>query len=81
MAAALMPVREIAVLTGMSREETDAFVYAIKNGQESPIANAYRKGRLSTKLQLRKKVVSFAIKGSPAAQPLADGYLKENDCL
>lgn len=81
MAAALMPAREVAILLGMTLAEADTFVYAIKNGIDEPLVNAYRKGRLTTKLKLRKKVVQFAIKGSPAAQPLADSYLKEYDTL
>lgn len=81
MAAALMTVRDIALLTDMSSEETDTFVYAVKNNLDNPLAKAYRKGRLRTKLALRRKVVDFALKGSPAAQPLADEYLKENELL
>ena len=81
MAKALMPAREVAVLVGMTSEESESFVYALKNDYELPVVTAYRKGRLQTKLDLRKKVVAFAIKGSPAAQPLADSYLKENEYL
>lgn len=81
MAMALMPAREVAVLVGMTAEESESFIYALKNEYELPVVTAYRKGRLQTKLYLRKKVVAFAIKGSPAAQPLADSYLKENEYL
>ena len=81
MAKALMSVREVAVLMDMSVREAEDFVYAVKNDFDIPIVKSYKKGRLATKLELRKKVVSFAIKGSPAAQPLADDYLKENEYL
>lgn len=81
MAAALMPAREVALLIGMTPEETDLFIYNLKNDINTPLSIAYKKGRLYTKLKLRKKVVDFALKGSPAAQPLADSYLQENDYL
>lgn len=79
MAAMLMPVRDIALLMEMTREDTEAFCYAVKNGLDTPISMAYRRGRLQTKLALRSKVVDYALKGSPTAQPMADEYLKEND--
>ena len=43
----------------------------------SPIYTSYHQGRLQTKLNLRKTVIKLAVAGSPAAEPLADKYMKE----
>ena len=61
MSAALLPPAEIAILLDIS----------------SPIYTSYHQGRLQTKLNLRKTVIKLAVAGSPAAEPLADKYMKE----
>lgn len=81
MAAALMPARDVALLVGMTAEEAGLFIYNLKNDVNTPSSTAYKKGRLDTKYKLRKKVVDYALKGSPAAQPLADSYLHENEYI
>ena len=48
-----------------------------KNHTRSEVYAAYQKGRLTTKHELRRTVIRLAKAGSPAAEPLADKYLKE----
>lgn len=77
MAAALMPPSEIAILVAISADQRDYFCDICKNHRQSPIYDAYHQGRLQTKLSLRKTVIKLAVAGSPAAEPLADKYMKE----
>lgn len=74
MGAALMPASEIALLLDI---EADAFVEICKNYTSSEIYKRYHKGRLTTKLELRKTVIKLAKAGSPAAEPLALKFLNE----
>ena len=69
MSSALLPPGEI--------DQRDFFCDICKNHHSSPIYTAYHQGRLQTKLNLRKTVIKLAIAGSPAAEPLADKYMKE----
>lgn len=77
MSAALLPSSEIAILLDIPAEQHNLFCDVCKNHRHSPIYSAYHKGRLQTKLNLRKTVIKLAIAGSPAAEPLADKYIKE----
>lgn len=77
MSAALLPPAEIAILLDMPADQRDYFCDICKNHKSSPIYSAYHQGRLQTKLNLRKTVIKLAIAGSPAAEPLADKYMKE----
>lgn len=79
MAAALMPPSEIAILVAISADQRDYFCDICKNHRQSPIYDAYHQGRLQTKLSLRKTVIKLAVAGSPAAEPLADKYMKEQN--
>jgi len=78
MAAALMPAGEIALLLGLSNTERDKFVEICKNHLNSPIYTAFHNGILQTKFELRKIIIKLAKNGSPAAQPIAEKFLKEH---
>ncbi len=77
MAAALLPPDEIAILLGLSAEARKEFVELCRNHVSSDVYAAYHRGRLTTKYELRKTVIRLAKAGSPAAEPLADSYMKE----
>lgn len=57
--------------------ERSYFCDICRNHHHSPIYEAYHQGRLQTKFELRKTVIKLAKAGSPAAEPLADKYMKE----
>lgn len=76
MAAALMSPAEIAILLN---QDTEKFIYQATKKKESEIYKAYQKGRLTTKLELRKKVITLAKAGSPQAEMLADKYLLNSE--
>ena len=77
MAAAFMPPSEIAILMYISPEYQDVFCEICKSHKKTDIYAAYQRGKLKTKLDLRKTVIKLAKAGSPAAEPLADKYLLE----
>ena len=76
MAAALMSPAEIAILLN---QDPDKFIYLALRKKDSEIYKAYQKGRLTTKLELRKKVITLAKAGSPQAEMLADKYLLNSE--
>lgn len=75
--ANLMSADEIAILVGMTADERRRFVSGVRNKAEDEETMAYYRGRLQTKNDLHKIVILLAVKGSPAAQPMADRYLIE----
>lgn len=77
MSAALLPSSEIAILLGLSPEDRNAFCEMVKSHLNSPVYMAFHTGRLTTKFELRKTVIKLAKHGSPAAEPIAEKYLKE----
>jgi len=77
MAAALLPAEEIAILLGLPAEKRSLLIEVVKNHINSPVYMAFHRGRLTTKLELRKTVIKLAKHGSPAAEPIADKYLTE----
>lgn len=79
MAAALLPPSEIAILIRIDADQRDLFCEICKNHTASDIYTAYHRGRLQTKYELRKTVIKLAKAGSPAAEPLADKYMKEQN--
>ena len=81
MAAALLPPSEIAILLSLSAEERKVFCEMCKSHASSEVYLAYHRGKLTTKLELRKTVVKLAKAGSPAAEPLADRYMIEQSKL
>lgn len=77
MSAALLPPSEIAILLNIEADQHDYFCEICKNHKKTSIYNAYHQGRLQTKYELRKTVIKLAKAGSPAAEPLADKYMRE----
>ena len=77
MASAFMPPFEIAILINVAPSERDFFCEMCKSHKLSDAYNAYQRGKLQTKYELRKTVVKLAKAGSPAAEPLADKYILE----
>ncbi|MDR2627554.1 MAG: hypothetical protein LBC40_05935 [Dysgonamonadaceae bacterium] len=77
MSAALLPPFEIAILVDIAPEERNLFVQVCKAHKSSKVYAAYQKGKLTTKLELRKTVIKLAKAGSPAAEPLAEKYIRE----
>jgi hypothetical protein len=74
LAAALMLPNEIAILLDIN---TRQFEHHLKHSPDSDWYRAFHKGRLQTKFELRKKIVSLAKAGSPQAELLADKYLQQ----
>lgn len=79
MAAALLPPADIAILLDLDADERDEFAEICKNHKKSPIYAAYHKGKLTTKYELRRTVIRLAKAGSPAAEPLADAYMNQQN--
>ena len=77
MAAALMPPADIAILLQIPYGKHDLFVQICKSHKSTVIYETYQRGKLTTKLKLRSTVVKLAIAGSPAAEPLAQKFIKE----
>jgi hypothetical protein len=77
MAAALLPSDEIALLLKLDSTNRKLFAEIVKTHIDSPIYMAFHQGRLSTKLELRKTVIKLAKHGSPAAEPIAEKYIRE----
>jgi hypothetical protein len=73
---ALMHPKDIAELLSIPIPEIAAFCMGLKEGS-TPEARAYRRGIAQAKLELHECVVKLAVKGSPAAQPLADSFLRD----
>lgn len=74
MASCLMAPEEIAILLNIDIEQ---FKYLTTNKNIDAAFKSFHKGRLQTKLILRKMVIKLAEKGSPQAEILTDKYLRE----
>lgn len=79
MAKALLPPCDIAILIDIPQDQENLFIQQCKEHKETQIYRAYQRGRLSTKLALRKTIVKLAIAGSPAAEPLANKFISEQN--
>lgn len=73
----MLPPHEIAILLDIAADERDLFADICRNHRGNAIYSAYHRGRLQTKYDLRKTVIKLAKAGSPAAEPLAEAYIKE----
>lgn len=78
-AAALLSPAEIAILMGIPPDERSTFCIRCRDRQGDPVYETYHHGRLTTKLELRQNVIKLAKAGSPAAEPLAERYLYEQN--
>lgn len=81
MSAALLPPSEIAILLNIDADIQKLFCEMCKNHCNSDIYKHYQRGKLNTKYELRRTVIKLAKAGSPAAEPLADKYIKEQEQL
>lgn len=81
MAAALMPPFEIAILIGIESDQRNLFVQICKSHTQTKIYEVYQRGKLTTKLELRRTIVKLAKAGSPAAEPLAMKFIREQEIL
>lgn len=74
-----MKPADIAILIGIDSSDFDSFCFILKEQCQHPYSRAYWRGVTQAKYDLHKSVVMLATKGSPAAQPLADSYLREQN--
>ncbi len=79
MAAALMPPSDIALLLNIPHDKRGLFVQICICHTSTEIFDAYQRGRLTTKLELRRTVVKLAKAGSPAAEPIAQKFIREQN--
>jgi hypothetical protein len=70
-ASLLMPLPEIAVLTGMDENGLKAKIA----DRSSEYSKAYRLGRAETVLEIRRQEIALAKAGSPMAVELMQDYL------
>ena len=78
-AAALLAPAEIAILLEIPAADRKNFVVRCRSHQGSPEYEAFNRGRLQTKLELRQNIIKLAKAGSPAAEPLALKFIKEQN--
>ena len=78
-AAALLKPSEIAILLNIPASERKIFSVRCRTHQGSLEYEAFHRGRLTTKLELRQNIIKLAKAGSPAAEPLAEKFLQEQN--
>jgi hypothetical protein len=76
-ASALLTPAEIAILLDIPPNERSTFCVRCRSHSGTPEYEAFQRGRLITKLELRRSVIKLAKAGSPAAEPLAEKFLQE----
>jgi len=79
LSAALLTPAEIAILLNLPAGERKSFSIRCRSQQGSPEYEAFQRGRLTTKLHLRQNIIKLAKAGSPAAEPLAEKFLQEQN--
>jgi len=67
--------REIAVLIDVDAEE---FLMEVIN-KKTEAFRSYHRGRLMKKVAVRDKVITMAIKGSPAAEEFVNKYIQDQE--
>lgn len=78
-AAVLMRPFDIAILIGLDSDGREEFLRNIRACSDLPYVNAYLFARATAQYDLHSSVVKLALKGSPAAQPIAEQYLKDQE--
>lgn len=78
LAAALMPPDEIAILLGIPAENRSGFVVQCTEIPGCEAYEAFQRGKLTTKKELRQNIIRLAKAGSPAAEPLALRFISES---
>lgn len=79
LSAALLTPFEIAIILNIPPGERKAFCTRCRSQEGTPEYEAYYSGRLTTKLELRKNIIKLAKAGSPAAEPLAERFMHEQN--
>ena len=77
MSAALLPPAEIAILLDIPTDQRDYFCDICKIIAVHLYIPSYHQGRPSDQAQSPETVINWPVAGSPAAEPLADKYMKE----
>lgn len=72
-ASLFLTIDEIAILLDVDICEFKKVVLSKKH----PVYKAYNKGKLLTKIELRKNVIKMAKHGSPQAELLTEDYIKK----
>ncbi len=80
MAALFFTLADIALFTGIDEEELRSMILS---DPSCPVSEAYRRGKLRTKIMLRFDSLNYALHGSPQAlaemkEHLADQQIDEN---
>lgn len=70
-----MKPSDIAFMIGMKQDE---FIEAIQD-PGSDIHNRYYKGKITSTLELRRKVVKMAKNGSPQAEQMVDEFIHDQN--
>ncbi len=78
-ASALLTPSEIAVLLDIPVNARKTFNVRCRTHEGSAEYEAFHRGRLTTKLELRRNIIKLAKAGSPAAEPLAERFLQEQN--
>lgn len=78
-AASLLPASDIAILIGIEAKDRKTFEVRCKLHEGTAEYEAYNRGRLTTKLELRQNIIKLAKAGSPAAEPLAIKFMSEQN--
>lgn len=73
----LLTPAEIAIVLEI---DVSSFTHQV-NKKDSEFYKAYHQGRLSTKIELRKNLVSLMKKGSPQAELLINDLLKNDKTI
>ncbi len=79
LAASLLSPGEIAILLGIPQAQRSSFCVRCRAHDGDPIYEAYNRGRLTTKLDLRRNIIKLAKAGSPAAEPMVEIFLREQN--
>ena len=79
MAGLFLSPESIAVNLELSEDDTEYFIAAIQlKNMKNPIVAAYYKGRLTTKVELRKAIKKSALNGSSPSQQMMLNFLKDS---
>ena len=78
-AASLLTPLEIAILLDIPASERKAFNVRCRTHEGTLEYEAFHRGRITTKLELRRNIIKLAKAGSPAAEPLAEKFLQEQN--
>lgn len=72
-ASLFLTIEEIALLIDVDFVEFKERILT----PNDPVGNAYQRGKLKTKVELRKSVIKMALKGSPQGEMLTEEYIKK----